>query len=39
VLPDYLANMTHLQNINLANNNFHGSIPVPWGQLSSLKHL
>lgn len=39
VLPDYLANMTHLQNLNLANNNFNGPIPVAWGQLYGLKHL
>ncbi|KAL5567400.1 hypothetical protein UlMin_030564 [Ulmus minor] len=38
-LPDYLANMTRLQNLNLGNNNFSGSIPNSWGQLSNLKNL
>lgn len=39
LLPDYLGNMVHLQNLNLANNKFNGSIPIAWGQLSNLKHL
>lgn len=38
-LPDYLNNMMHLQNLNLARNNFSGSIPITWGQLCGLKHL
>lgn len=39
LLPVYLANLTHLQNLNLANNNFRGPISNTWGQLSNLKHL
>ena len=38
-LPDYLGCMTHLQNLNLAQNKFSGSIPTSWGELSNLKHL
>ncbi|KAF7834107.1 putative LRR receptor-like serine/threonine-protein kinase [Senna tora] len=38
-LPDYIANLTHLQYLNLADNNFNGSIPSKWGQLPTLKNL
>lgn len=38
-LPDYLSNITNLQNLNLANNSFNGPIPPAWGQLYNLKHL
>ncbi|KAF6154934.1 hypothetical protein GIB67_018371 [Kingdonia uniflora] len=31
--------MISLQNLNLANNSFVGSLPAIWGQLFNLKHL
>ncbi|GMP26435.1 hypothetical protein CsSME_00002868 [Camellia sinensis var. sinensis] len=31
--------MEHLQYLNLSHNNFNGSIPTSWGELSSLKNL
>ncbi|KAL3627104.1 hypothetical protein CASFOL_028467 [Castilleja foliolosa] len=31
--------MWNLENLNLAHNNFNGSIPASWGHLLNLKHL
>lgn len=38
-LPDYIANLTQLQYLNLGDNHFSGSIPASWGKLLNLKNL
>ena len=38
-IPTWLAQLKHLQTLDLSTNNFHGSIPEVIGDISSLKYL
>ncbi|KAL4201014.1 hypothetical protein AMTRI_Chr02g214040 [Amborella trichopoda] len=38
-LPDDIANLKHLQNINLSGNSIHGSIPYSIGAITELESL
>ncbi|KAL4372885.1 hypothetical protein AHAS_Ahas05G0026500 [Arachis hypogaea] len=35
-LPDYIANLTIIEYLILADNNFSGSVPATWGRLVDL---
>ncbi|PKA59931.1 LRR receptor-like serine/threonine-protein kinase FLS2 [Apostasia shenzhenica] len=38
-LPDAISNLSHLETLDLSNNNFHGPIPSSLSSLTNLQHL